>query len=478
MGYQDLVNNLGSSIVNFKESVVTPDDIANKEIQDKVSEESFQLPMVQLIEQATLIADRLLESKAYPLLNISVVAKRTAARLQRGDLFKFSYTPYGITDMVVRVLNVQEENLESETVLLTLIEDVNYLSANIDVTNDDILGSRGNLTTPTYQWTEQLTQVTIIESPYVVAGDEIAILPLASRKVGTEKGYQVYLSIDSGASYSLIDTVETYAPSGSLVAEYPSTTNTLDDTVGFEIDSEDVDIDLLDSVTRGLLFTGDNLAMLGDELISFQTITPHATIDDRYTITGVYRGRLDTEPATHAAGTDFYFLSDTNSKNITHAKINPGAALKFKLVPFSKYVGNISDAIPIDITISGRAKKPYRPLNLKINSVLVNPTYSSNCVLTWSPRLRTQGAGIGLADSVTDATPTWEGYFKVEVYVSDVLVRTTKSIDAVTWTYTSAMNTTDNGALANEITFKLSNYRTENNYEYESAQTIKTVTKE
>lgn len=478
MTIQDLANSLGVTIINYKESVVDVDDIANKDIQGKVVEETFQLPMVQLLWQATLIADRLLQSKAYTLANISLVAKRTASRLQRGDLFKFTYTPYGISEMVCRVLDAQEENLESENILLTVIEDINYLSRNIDTTNESVLGSEGNTTKPVFQWLDPLTNVTVIESPFVVSGNEVAILPIASRVVGTEIGFQVYLSIDGGLSYSLIDTVTSFSPNGTLVAEYPDTTNTIDDKTGFEIDSTDIDIHEINSVTRGLLFTGDNFALLGNEFISFQTITPHATIDNRYIITGVFRGRLDTEVETHTIGTDFYYLSNTNTKNVISPKINPGGSVKFKLVPYSKFLGNISDATVIDLDVTGRAKKPYRPLNLKINTILNNPFYTTDNVLTWSPRLRTQGSGIGLANSVTDAAPTWEGLFEVKVYVNDILVRTTLDIDALTWTYTNAMNITDNGGLADEVTFKLSNYIIENNYKYSSGLTENTVTKE
>lgn len=63
-----------------------------------------------------------------------------------------------------------------------------------------------------------------------------------------------------------------------------------------------------------------------------------------------------------------------------------------------------------------------------------------------------------------------EGLFEVEVWVNTVLVRTTTAIDAATWTYTAAMNNADNGSLANLVTFKLLNYRTESGYTYESDQ--------
>lgn len=82
---------------------------------------------------------------------------------------------------------------------------------------------------------------------------------------------------------------------------------------------------------------------------------------------------------------------------------------------------------------------------------------ANDIILTWSARKRGVGAGIGVPGVILSASEH-EGLFKIEVYVNDVLVRTTSDIDALTWTYTEAMNIEDNGALANEIEFRLYNY--------------------
>ena len=49
-------------------------------------------------------------------------------------------------------------------------------------------------------------------------------------------------------------------------------------------------------------------------------------------------------------------------------------------------------------------------------------------------------------------------------------MRKETAIDAATWTYTETMNNTDNGALADEVLFKLLNYRTEDSVLFESDQ--------
>jgi len=74
--------------------------------------------------------------------------------------------------------------------------------------------------------------------------------------------------------------------------------------------------------------------------------------------------------------------------------------------------------------------------------------------------------------------PSHEGYFEIEVYVNDVLVRTVSAIDDDTWTYFSSWNTDDNGPLADEIVFKLRNYLTYEGLEYTSDQVTLTVNKE
>lgn len=474
--YEELEEALGYPVIDLKDTVAESDDVANKELQGMVVETSYQIPMVQRMVQAKLITDRLIQTTAYPLLEVVLICNRSASKLQRGDLFKFSYTPYSIVDMVCRVVDIEEENLFSENLVITAKEDIDYISSQ-SLINSETIGSAGNTGVPANQWVDPLINVKVIETPFILAGDNIGIFTIASRVLGNEIGYKVYMSVDDGLSYSSLDNVSSFAPYGSLVGEYPMNTHTIDDLVGFEIDSSNVDINEIQTIQRALLFTEDNFALLGNELISIQTITPDEFVDDRYSITGIYRGRMDTEPITHSADTDFYFISNTNGRHIESPKIVAGAELKFKYVPYSKNIGQISDAIVMALSIEGRAKKPYRPKDLKANDILINPEYSSAIILTWSPRLRGDGAGVGIANSITDAEPIWEGLFEVQVYVSDVLIRTVQDIDSITWEYTSAMNIIDNGSLADEVIFEVINYRVVDNYTYKSGSITNTVSK-
>jgi len=307
---------------------------------------------------------------------------------------------------------------------------------------------------------------TILEAPYVLS-EEIKAVPLACRRSDQDLGFAVYLSIDGGVSYSLIDKVANLQPYGTLVDSYSKNTYTIDDEVGFEINFV-AGADLRETVTWPVVFSGDkNLAILGDELISFRSIAPVSS--DIYKLTDIIRGRYGTQKKSHAIGEAFYFVSK-NVALVNHSEIAPGVTRKFKFVPYNiKFTGDISESVPLDLTIEGESKKPHIPVNFFANGSNFAARYSTDSVLTWDVRYRGKGAGVGIPGIVL-ADSDREGYFEVEVWVSGSKVRTVSSIDALTWIYSEAMNIVDNGSLPNEVLFKLSNYRTEDGITFASNQ--------
>jgi hypothetical protein len=310
-----------------------------------------------------------------------------------------------------------------------------------------------------------------MEAPYALAGNGLDILSMACRRSANDLGYHLYMSIDGGSSYSLMTTLGNIVPFGTLRGEYTADTYTIDDEIGFSINALNDDIDLVETTTWANVFSGQaNTALLGDEIISFQSITP--TSADIYTIEGIVRGRFGTDKVTHPEGEELFFISQDITL-VTNNEILVGAQRKFKLVPYNiRASGFIADAEAQDLTIVGVALTPYKPVNLCANDESTAARYDTDIILTWDARMRSEGAGFGIPGVVLP-TNTREGLFEIEVYVNSVLVRTATAIDAVTYTYTEAFNIADNGALASEVVFKLSNYilDTVTNLTYESAQT-------
>ena len=463
--------------IDFHNTITPPaQDLGNRFISGRINTRTFAFMLFTNPTNANWMNARMLQRNGYALATISFPANRDIFRLQVGDLFKLNYSPYNIFNMVVRVIHIEESNLESEEITITVLEDIDYLSNSVVLTTAE---SKAKITSDI---PIDLTHVKVINAPYISAGDYVAIIPLAARELQIELGYALYMSVDDGVSYNHLSNITTYNVFGTLVNEYPEKTYQIDDGPGILIEFTNSDVNRISSISRARLCGFDNMALLGDELISFQTITPVSGFI--YRLTGVYRGRFDTEIQNHEIGTEFYFLGGNILSYVENSEIISGSTRKFKLVPFTaSKTASVADATAIPLLITGRAKIPYRPSNLDANGDYPDesPTYETDIVLTWDPRLRGDGAGFGsevfdINEAPIAGVSGYEGYFRVKVYVNDILVRTTSSIADFTWTYTSAMNIIDNGALASSVTLRVTNYRVESGYEYESTYTEIDVT--
>ena len=460
--------------LNIKQSTpaVNAVDKGNHAIQGRNVSRTIQLACFTNDQNAVWAARENLRRESYPLATISFVANRDAFRYEVGDVFKFSYAKYGVADMVCRVLQIQEEGPESENITITATEDIYSVSSVITeyTVPTNYAGQRQNYLVEAFE------NQKIFEVPYVLATDgTVKLAPLVCRENSMDMGFNAYLSTDGGSSYQLLSQITSLLPYGELVGTYSADTYAIDD-VGLLVDIEQ-DASLVETSTWPAILAGSsNLALLGDEIISFLTITPVTGI--RYQLTNIIRGRFGTQKVSHSDGETLFFLGSASATALlSNAEILPGATRYFKFVPYNlKKSGLLADATALSITIEGKARTPYIPINFAANGGAFAARYDTDCVLTWAPRYRGRGAGIGIPGTVL-ADSAHEGLFKIEVWVGGSLVRTATAIDAATWTYTAAMNTSDNGSAAASIIFKLSNYLMVGGDTYESDQVSVTCKK-
>ena len=452
-----------ASGIDLKQSTASPvaTDIGNKEVQARVVSKTIQLTLFTTNRNAVWGGRQDLLKESYPLANISFPANRNVFRLEVGDPFLFSCVKYGVTDMVCRVAKISEEGPESENITVQAIQD--YYSIANAITQ---YVRPTNYTQQPVDYTEvPLVNQRVVEAPYVLT-NLIGAMAFASRETDLELGFNLYMSVDDGASYSFVQGLDNLVPYGTLNVACYAHDFTIDPN-GIVVDFEEDEEDVITSTWASVLAGTTNLALLGDEIISFVGVTPITTT--QLQLENVIRGRYGTEKQDHAPGTKLYVITEALDV-VTDAEVLAGAVRKFKLVPFnSNMSGDIADATAIDLTVSGLCLTPYKPINFAANGSSFAARYDDDIVLTWSPRYRGKGAGIGIPGTVL-AEADREGLFTVEVWVGGSLVRTTTAIDAATWTYTEAMNLADNVTLASLVTFKLANYRTESGYTYTSEQ--------
>lgn len=453
-----------ANAINFKKSMADPiaTDIGNKSIQGRTVSKTLQFSLFTTNENAVWAGNNQLKKESYPFATISFPMNRNHFRLQVGDPFKLNYAKYGITGMICRILMVEEDALQSEKITVHCMEDIFSVAKSITTYTDPT----DNATAATDYTALPFVEIAIYEAPYVLT-ENIEVIPLAQRVTANDLGMYVNMSLDGGSSYSQIGQKSNIMPRATLNSEY-GLTHPIDDSVtGMLVTFTNTDVQNIETITLAQALSGENnMLIMGDEIMTFQTITPVS--GSIYRLTNIIRERYGTKQEVHAASSELWY-ANKGVGMVSHSEINQGVTREFKLVPYNKkFAGTVAAASSESFTITGKAKTPYCPVNFDCNGVSFASRYEDDCVLTWSGRKRGAGAGVGTPGIVAPATDH-EGYFDIAVVVSAVTVRTVTDIDALTWTYTEAMNISDNGALASEVTFNITNWRTEEGSTYTSA---------
>ncbi len=455
----------------IKQSTADPPamDPGNVAVQGMTVSKTIQLALFTNNSSAVWGSKKGLQKVSYPYARVSVPVNRKLFRVEVGDCFKLAYEKYGIIGMICRLVAKEEEGLESERIIITAIEDA-AMAASPPVAPSVIEDippspdlSTGSIDYRIFPFRNQI----VFEAPYALSRDEISVIPVAMRKMDHDLGFQAHMSIDGGNSYSFVESYKNIRSYGKVVdSEYPSGTYTIDTERGFVIEFENDDFDQIETVSFDEALAGvKNLALLGDELISFQTITPISGRKCR--IETIFRSRYGTVKDSHVIGEDFYFLG-AKVDVLSHKELMKWRVRQFKLVPYNvRKFGNIADATAFPVLINGIAKTSGIPANFCANGGSFAPRYDTDIVLTWSAKYRGKGAGIGVAGKVLSESVI-EGLFEINVFVGSVLVRPVTGLDVTTWTYEEAMNLSDNGSLADEVRILLRNYREEGGVVYSS----------
>lgn len=450
--------------IDIKQSTANPvaKDIGNEVIQGRVVSKTVKFAFFTTNDNAVWAGRNTLRIAAFPLATVRFPVNRKMFRYQVGDVFKFAYSKYGVTNMVLRVVRIEEADLSSERITVTAQQDiysVNQLIIEYGQQQDRTQAMASFEVDP-------LDYQDVFEAVYK-GTETLYLVPVGEKNDDKLEGFDAYISIDGGSSYNYAGRIHNLCPYGALNGPYPGDTYTIDTDTGFTVDFI-TGADRIDSDTWANTFPGSvNVALLGTELIHFKDITPVS--GSQYKISNIIRARGDTAKIDHADGEDFWFIGN-HIEPLLSDYVQAGATLKVKLVPYNiRSSGDISEASALDITVSGRCRNPYFPTNFTANNSGFAARYAADIVLKWSARKRGAGAGVGIPGTVL-AESDHEGTFAVEVWVGGVKVRTVTGIDATTWTYTAAMNTADNGSLAGEIVFKLANGRASGGVMYSSAQ--------
>jgi hypothetical protein len=470
--------NPNDPFLNIKKNISSSSymrDNGNYTIQGRGVTKTIQLANFTDDESAVTMGKEVLRKESYPGATISLLVNRNTFRLEVGDCFKFSYVKYGITNMIFRVVQLQEEGPESEKIKVIAEQDTHSVNSAItDYTTPLIYPKRREPNS-----IDEFDHVKILELPYEFIKERgsnpyLGISALACRKNRSDLGFYLnfgFTEEDMNSMYKY----QKLNPYGELVESYSSDTKTIDEN-GFVVDMLE-DPSLVQTADWSNVLSGNgtcNMAVLGDEIISFKDVaivSGESFHNNRYQLSNVIRGRFGTEKAYHSSGESLYIVPDKSYLNKYNNPIfTPELSCFFKFVPYNiKKVGTVDDATAVPYTFTGDSLNPYKPVNLSANGSSFAARYSGEIILKWSPRYRGMGAGIGIPGEVLSSSFK-EGLFCMRVYSGETLLRSVWNIATNTWTYTSEMIKDDNGAFRPDFTFKLTNYISLHYALHESAQ--------
>lgn len=441
--WADLVNSVTVEFTdtNFRKATVPYQNLAAIERRGEIESRALSYPGLHDGDQALQLAARLAKRFAYPLKVGQFELNRTAWRLHEGSVFLWSGYPFGSTSRVMRVTEIDTGTIDDGIITVQAIEDI----FSVDQIAYQPPGSDfvDPAATP-----EPVAAQTVIEAPsHMIGGTtDILLLPLAARSSELDGGYLV--DTDRGAStlaWTETADVPIFAATGLLTASYNPTRGI--DATGFTVDGG-IDLEDLDSITEGEFLRGVNVAMINNELFAWRDITDNG--NGTYTISRVIRGIFDTVPVVHPDNSRVWFF-----RAIAFADESPLPADDTVGVRYRPYNGrgilDAGDAVPLNITTSSRASRPYPPGNLLINGDVDPGTISGgDAVITWAARNRAaQYAADVVVRQDTASGYSAEGSFRLEFWILGTL-RRTEIVAGLTFTYTEAMRTADHGADTSE----------------------------
>lgn len=386
---------------------------------------------------AERLASRDLLALSVPLASCTLYATRAAATLSVGDVFVMKYSPYGISQIVMRISNIERGMLDNNLIKIDCVEDVFALPSSIFAP------------VPPSGWVDPAQPPTAIsfplvfESPYYEVaqqlGDSAAmaldedsgfVSVTAVRPTEAEINFLIYSN--TGSAFEQTG-VGFFCPSAILSAN-ATITQTVIPFIGA------IDLDQIQLGTYGFL---------GTEIFRVDAVSV-------FNVT-IARGCLDSVPVAHVSGERLYFVDGFDETDgIEYAT---GMTAQLKLLPITSIgILDIGLATTQNVLMTQRQFRPYAPGLFKLNDVAYPASIDSadDIVFTWAHRDRTlQTAGI-IDTMAASIGPEVGTTYTVELRKADTsLIVSQSGISGTTHTFTPL----EIGAELGDITATLSAQR-------------------
>ncbi|OGS01548.1 MAG: hypothetical protein A2V88_02675 [Elusimicrobia bacterium RBG_16_66_12] len=381
------------------ERVAAETNLANVQMRGGIVSLDVSYPGFTSATTAQRAAARDLKTVSYPFARVALEVNRKAWSVRPGGVFRLTWEPLGIVDLVCRVARVEPGLLTNGTIHIDAVEDafaVNWTGLPV---------SGGEWVDPSQPPLPVAAQ-RLEESPYALAGGlHRQVLTLGSRGPGLMQGYAVWSDPAGGEEYALTNPQAVLTPMGLLdgVMGYKSTT--LKIVAG-------TDLETLFSITPAVLDSGRNLLLIDNEWIAWQDVVRHG--DGTATITGCVRGVMDTAPRRHVEGAHVWFpTSGAGLASQTDYGSDITLAAKLRTINMSKTLP-LASAGRVTTTTENRAARPYCPTAVLLNGQSYPKALAGELTVSWQHRNRL-GAW-SFADAGITGSPEASTTYTVRIY--------------------------------------------------------------
>jgi hypothetical protein len=415
-----------------KDTSVTVQDLAGVQLTGSVVATSVQFPGIAKAELANRVAMRELKQLSSGLAKCTFIANRQASLLNIGDVIRFTWAPYGITQMALRVARLSYGELTDGAVRVECVQDVFGLPQSV------------YSTPPPTAWTDPVSLPQpcpfqlLYEVPYwsvikdftgesqSLIGDiddfDGLVAACGARSNLDAYGFEARV-YEAGAYQSKGFGV--FTPTAILTGALPkSAINTVVGITG-GIDLADVEI--------------GTLAILDDEWVQVAALNPVAQ-----TVT-IERGLLDTVPAAHASGARLWFVDD-HRHYITPEYVQ-GEIARVKLLPRTAK-GSLAETATtqLNLTLAKRFTRPYCAGNVLIKGLRYPAAITGELSLSWATRNRQSQTAYLVLQTETSIAPETGQTTTLRFYnENDALVRTITGLTTTSHTWTLTQETSDSG---------------------------------
>lgn len=408
-----------------KDASLTVTDTAMALVQGSTINTPVQYPGFTTARNASIAGQRDLRALSSPLLNCTIYVDSAAEDLNVGDVFKLNWSKWGIYQLVMRITSFALGNGRTNQIKLTCVQDIFDTNTETVVANPpadwedpskppapavDSLG----IEAPYLELVQNLGQANV-DDALTNKPDSGYVLGAAPRPSGAINA-RMWIDNGDGTGYNSISTME-FCPYCELVAPVGKL-----DTLVYTTGGTD-----MDQVTVG------QHGQLGDEIVRIDAVDTVAN-----TVT-IGRGCLDTVPQIHDTGTSFFLWDLDNSSDPT--EYVTGEVVDVKIQPVSGAGAvDLSLVSEREVTLDGRAWRPYAPGDFRINGDSYEPIdYSGELTITWTHRNRLEQTGGTIVDHTAgDIGPEPDTLYRLQGYADDVLFYTEDDIAGTTTSWTPA----------------------------------------